>query len=101
MTEIGRRTAIITATAAFTVHIVVGAIGGGDIVDVVVKGLLAGIIFGLGGLLVGNLFHTYVLNAANREITIKALERELRAKMRQQEREKRAKANETESEAEA
>ncbi|MFH1675728.1 MAG: hypothetical protein ABIC40_01800 [bacterium] len=100
MTEIGRRTAIITATAAFAIHIVVGAIGGGDIVDVVVKGLLAGIIFGLCGLLVGNLFQTYVFNAANREITIRALERELRAKMRQQEREKRNKVDETESEAE-
>jgi len=99
MTEIGRRTAIITASAAFTIHIVVGAIGGGDIVDVVVKALLAGIIFGLGGLLLGNLFHTYVLNAANREATIRTLEKELRAKMRQQEREKRAKTEEADSEA--
>lgn len=96
LTEIGRRLAIFAGTTALTLHVLVGLISNGDIVDVLVRGIIAGIIFGLSGLVVGNLIQGYILNAAKREMTRKALEKELRKKMAAGEEELESPEGETE-----
>jgi hypothetical protein len=60
-----------------TINVLVGLFSRGDIMRVALMGLLGGIIFGIGGLLVGNLLNGYIINAAKREITRRAVEREL------------------------
>lgn len=77
MTEIGRRVALIFGGAAFTLSVLIGIISGSDLMWTVILGLVAGIVFGAGGLMVGNLAERYVYQAAQREIGRRAMERQI------------------------
>ncbi len=77
MSEIGRRVAIIFGGSAFTISVLVGVISNGDLMYTCVLGLLAGIFFGTGGLLIGNLAEKYVYQAAQRELTRRAMEQKI------------------------
>ncbi len=81
MTEIGRRTGLFTGVTAFTISALWG-IFTGDMFMSLLYSLVAGIIFGMGGMLIGNLFESYTYRAAKRELTRHAIERELEAQMR-------------------
>ncbi len=81
MTEIGRRTAILVGTGAFAISVLAGVLYGGDLMMASIKGLAAGVVFGAGGLLIGNLIEGYILQAARREAAQRALERELAREM--------------------
>lgn len=84
MTEIGRRTAILVGTGAFAISVLLGIFYGGDLVMVSIRGLAAGLLFGAGGLLVGNLADGYVNEAAKREFARRTLERELRRELQRE-----------------
>ncbi len=77
MTEIGRRLAILTGTLALVISVLFGVYYGGQLILVCLRGLLAGIIFGTGGMLIGNLIEGYVKRAAKREVVRRALEKEV------------------------
>ena len=87
MTEIGRRTAILSGTIAFAMSVLVG-IFYGDLVKVCLLALAAGLIFGTGGMLIGNLIDGYIIAAAKRELARQALEKELRMELAASEAEK-------------
>jgi len=82
VTEIGRRTALIAGTTAFALSTLAGIFTGGDLLMSTVIGLAAGLIFGAGGLLIGNLIENYTYRAAKRELARQTLERELEAEIR-------------------
>ena len=84
MTEIGRRIAILAGTGAFTISVLIGIFADGDLVMVLIYGLVAGLIFGIGGLLIGNLTESYIVQAAKREVTRSAIERQLAEELKQQ-----------------
>lgn len=90
MTEIGRRTAMLVGTGALAICVLVGLYYGGDIVTVCINGLAAGMVFGLGGLLIGNLIESYVYRAARRELERQALMRELQKELRESEQKEKA-----------
>jgi hypothetical protein len=77
LSEIGRRVAIIFGGSAFTISVLIGVISNGDLMYTCVLGLLAGIFFGTGGLLIGNLAEKYVYQAAQREVTRRAMEQKI------------------------
>jgi hypothetical protein len=81
VTEIGRRTGLFTGVTAFTISALWG-IFTGDMFMSLLYSLVAGIIFGMGGMLIGNLFESYTFRAAKRELTRQAIERELNEQMR-------------------
>ena len=84
MTEIGRRAAILAGTGAFAISALIGIFTNGDLIMVSILGLVAGIIFGLGGLLVGNLIDSYIVQAAKREVARRVIERQLAAELHAQ-----------------
>ena len=77
LTEIGRRIAILAGTGAFTVSVLIGIFTDGDLVMVSIYGLIAALIFGIGGLLIGNMTENYIVQAAKREVTRRAIERQI------------------------
>ena len=83
VTEIGRRTAMLVGTGALAISVLVGLCYGGDLVIVCINGLAAGLFFGLGGLLIGNLIESYVFRAARRELERQALMRELQRELKE------------------
>jgi len=82
LTEIGRRSAILIGTLAFAISAVIGILHDGDMVLVMIRSVGAALIFGAGGLLIGNMTEGYVFNAARRELARQAMEREIRAEMK-------------------
>lgn len=84
LTEIGRRIAILTGTGAFTVSVLIGIFTDGDLVMVSIYGLVAALIFGVGGLLIGNLTENYIVRAAKREVTRRAIEKQLAKELSEQ-----------------
>ena len=81
LTEIGRRTAILVGTGAFAISVLIGVFSDGDLVMVSLKGLAACLIFGTGGLLIGNLVEAYIVQAARREVARRAVEKQLAAEL--------------------
>jgi hypothetical protein len=75
LTEIGRRGAILAGTLAFAVTMLVGIIADGDLMMASLLALCAGLIFGTGGLLVGNLLESYTTAFSKREYMQRMLER--------------------------
>ena len=55
----------------------VGLFYSDDVVRVVLYGVIAALTFGIGGLLIGNLFHGYVMAAAKREAIDRAVVRKM------------------------
>lgn len=88
LTELGRRGAILIGTMVFAIIVVSGTWNNGDPIKVVIQGLLAGIVFGLGGLIIGNLLNTYLFNAARRQAIRHQMEQEIREQMAQEEAER-------------
>lgn len=81
LTEIGRRLGMLFGSAAMLVTILVGLFSHGNIATVAIYGLAAGILFGAGGLLIGSLVQSYIVEAAKKEVERRLLERELAQKM--------------------
>lgn len=71
MTEIGRRTGILIGTTAMTATVLVGLLYNGDLAMIGIYGLIAGIMFGIAGLLIGNLIHSYFVSALIKEAELK------------------------------
>jgi hypothetical protein len=84
LTEIGRRIAILAGTGAFTICVLIGIFTNGDLVMVFIYGLVAALIFGIGGLLIGNLTESYIVRAARREVTRRAIEHQLAKELSEQ-----------------
>jgi hypothetical protein len=101
VTEIGRRTALIAGVTAFAISTLAGVFTGGDMFMSAMIGMAAGLIFGGGGLLIGNLIENYTFRAAKRELARQALERELEAEIRAQAKAKRAEENAEDAESES
>jgi hypothetical protein len=82
VTEIGRRTGLLSGVTAFTVSALIGIFTGGDLFMSLLYSLIAGLIFGVGGVMIGNLFEDYTFRAARRQLARQALERELDNELR-------------------
>lgn len=79
MTEFGRRGALAAGAAALAATVVFGILMDGDPVYVVLQGVLAAVIFGAGGLLIGNLLQGYILAAARREVVDAAVRKKMKS----------------------
>ncbi len=77
MTEFGRRGAILAGATAMLVVVLIAFFTRGNLVSGVIQGLAAALLFGAGGLLIGNLMHGYVISAAQREATRITMQREI------------------------
>lgn len=77
MTEIGRKVGIVTAATSFMLVILAGIFSNGDILWTCFIGLITGLVFGGGGLMIGNLTEKYIQQAAQRELARRAMERKI------------------------
>lgn len=77
MTEIGRKVGIISAASSLMFVILAGVFSNSDILWTCVMGVIGGLVFGGGGLMVGNLTEKYIRLAAQRELARRAMERKI------------------------
>jgi hypothetical protein len=73
------------------ITILVGVLSHGNIAYVSIYGLGGGLLFGAGGVVIGNLIHGYVIASAMKEAERLAIERELAKKMAEQARQQAGK----------
>lgn len=77
LTEIGRKIGIISAASSFMLVILAGVFSNSDILWTCIMGVIGGLVFGGGGLMIGNLTEKYVRQAAQRELARRAMERKI------------------------
>ncbi|HDS29723.1 MAG TPA: hypothetical protein ENN67_01630 [Firmicutes bacterium] len=94
LTEFGRRAAILTGTLAMGIMVINGVLQNSNLLVVILQGVAAALFFGFGGLVVGNMLQSYVLNAARREAARIAIQKELEKEMKKQMEEQAEKADE-------
>jgi len=68
---------ILLGSIAMAVTVLVGVLNQGNVALISVYGVAAGLLFGIGGVLIGNLIHGYVIEAAIQEAEEGMMEREL------------------------
>jgi hypothetical protein len=89
VTEFGRRAALMAGSLAFAISFLVGFFADGDLVAVSLRSFAALVIFGIGGMLIGNLAEGYTVQALRREAmrrqVAREIEREMKAEMSMEE----------------
>jgi hypothetical protein len=77
LTELGRKIGFLAGAIAMVVTVIIGVVNDGNMAIVSIFGAIGGILFGLGGSMIGNLMHNYILDAARKEAEGNLMKEEL------------------------